>query len=94
MEPLPTPDAFRTAFPEFSGLTDAAATAALQDGLQYYAGSDDALQLLAGAHAHVVRTKMAAGEDLPTDVRQASSYGKMLAFRLRSGANALPTLIC
>ena len=80
---LPTTAAFRAAFPELDYLPEAAITEALEASTEYYGGDVQRLQLLAAAHAHVVRRMVAEGAQLPKDLRGASSYGRQLRQGLR-----------
>ena len=89
---LPTPDRFRAEFPEFDGLPDQTISTALAEGVDYYVGDTERFQLLAAAHAYVVRRDVAAGLDVP-DLLGASTYGRLLAFGLRRGAGALPVIV-
>ena len=92
---LPTAAAFRAAFPELSSVPDVEALRAIADGATYYSGDVERLQLLAAANALVVRRMVEHGEDVPTDQRKASSYGKQLLHALRhEGGNALPVVSC
>ena len=88
---LPTAARFREEFPELGGLPDAAIATALAASTDFYAGDVERLQLLATAHACVVRRDTAAGKDVP-DLLNASTYGRLLELGLRRGANALPVV--